>query len=285
MSAGVDGAYARCEEITRIEARNFAYGIRLLPTEKRQAMSALYAFARRIDDIGDGTAAASEKLDALAAVRRDIEAVATGEVPGGDDVLVALADARRRFPIPLEALGELVTGCEMDARQSCYETIDDLVVYCRCVAGSIGRLSLGVFGSSAPERAPQLADTLGIGLQLTNILRDLVEDREVMGRVYLPVADLERFGVGPDARGQRDALAALIRFEAGRARAYYAEGFGLLALLDHRSRACVAAMAGIYARLLARIERDPLAVFDGRVSLPSWEKAWVAVRSLAGMGV
>ncbi|HUZ20769.1 MAG TPA: presqualene diphosphate synthase HpnD [Acidimicrobiales bacterium] len=280
-----DAAYERCEEITGSEARNFAYGIRLLPPPKRQAMSALYAFARRVDDIGDGAAPADEKLASLAGVRRDLAALAAGEHPEDDPVLVALADALARYPMPLEALGELVTGCEMDCRQQRYERFADLAVYCRCVAGSVGRLSLAVFGSDRPELAPSLADTLGIALQITNILRDVVEDRQVMGRVYLPLEDLRRFGCEEDASGPQDRLAELVRFEAGRAKERYAEGLGLLDLLDHRSRACVAAMAGIYRRLLARIEREPLVVLDRRVSLPAWEKAWVAARSLAGAGV
>jgi len=281
--ASVAGAYARCEEITRSEAKNFAYGIRLLPAPKRQAMSALYAFARRVDDIGDGPGSTVEKIAALSGVRAQVASLGT-VAHEGDDVLVALADASRRYPIPVDALLEVVTGCEMDCRQQRYETFDDLVVYCRCVAGSIGRLSLAVFGSTDDAVAAGLADTLGIGLQVTNILRDIVEDRDVMGRVYLPAQDLDRFGCADDASGPLDALVDLVRFEAGRAKQRYAEGLHLLDLLDHRSRACVAAMAGIYRRLLGRIERDPLAVLDHRVSLPAWEKAWVAARSLAGAG-
>jgi phytoene synthase len=278
-------AYGRCEEITRHEARNFAYGIRLLPPEKRRAMSALYAFARRVDDIGDGPGDPSDKLVALAAVRADIALTASGRPPAADPVLVALGDALRRYPIPADGLYELVTGCEMDCREGGFATYTDLVIYCRCVAGSIGRLSLGVFGTADVAVASQLADTLGIALQLTNILRDIVEDREVMGRVYLPAEDLTTFGCAPDASGPPSALVELVRFEAARARAAYRDGLGLLDLLDRRSRACVAAMAGIYSRLLDRIEADPLAVLDHRVSLPAWEKAWVAARSLAGAGV
>jgi len=290
----LDAAYAVCEEITRREAKNVAYGIRLLPEPKRRAMSALYAFARRVDDVGDGAAPAAEKLVGLGELRAQVEALGHPELghsglgvaeSAHDPVLFALRDATQRYPIPLDALDELITGCEMDCRLERYVTFEDLAVYCRCVAGTIGRLSLGVFGSTDPDRATVLADTLGIGLQVTNILRDIVEDRDVMGRVYLPEEDLERFGVAPDAGGPLDALADLVRFEAGRAKERYDIGLGLLDLLDRRSRACVAAMAGIYGRLLARIERDPLAVLDHRVSVPAWEKSWVAARSLAGAGV
>ncbi len=282
--ASVAAAYERCAEITTHEARNFSYGIRLLPDEKRQAMSALYAFARRVDDVGDGVLPAAAKLEALESLRVAVRAAAGGQPSGDDPVLVALADALARFPIPPSALEELVSGCEMDCRQQRYETYDELSVYCRRVAGTIGRCSLGVFGSTEPDIAPALADTLGIALQMTNILRDLVEDRDVMGRVYLPREDLERFGCSPEMRGTPEARCELVRFEAARAEAAYGEGLQLLDLLDRRSRACVAAMAGIYHRLLRRIEADPLAVFSSRVSLPSAEKAWVAARSLAGVG-
>jgi phytoene synthase len=120
-----------------------------------------------------------------------------------------------------------------------------------------------------------------VALQITNILRDIVEDRETMGRVYLPAEDRTRFGVDDDLRGPEDALAALIRFEAGRARTWYTEGLQLLPLLDWRSRACTAAMSGIYRRLLDRIESDPLCVTRGRISLNGAEKARVAARALA----
>ncbi len=275
-------AYARCAEITNEQARNFSYGIRLLPAEKRQAMSALYAFARRVDDVGDGALPAAAKLDGLAALRTAVHEAVAGEVRD-DPVLFALGDAMRRFAVSESVLGELITGCEMDCRQQRYRTFEELVEYCRCVAGSIGRCSLAIFGSSSPETAPELADRLGVALQVTNILRDIVEDRDVMGRVYLPSDDLTRFGCGPDVRGDRQALADVVRFEAARAEAAYAEGFRLLPLLDRRSRACVGAMAGIYHRLLLRIKADPLAPFGTRVSLPAWEKSWVAARSLAGV--
>ena len=280
----LQSAYARCEEITRNEARNFSYGIRLLPTPKRQAMSALYAYARRVDDIGDGPGSSIDKLAMLSTVRNEVEATAAGNPPAGDAVFAALGDAMGRYPIDTGVLLEVVSGCEMDCERQRWERYEDLVTYCSFVAGSIGRLSLSIFGTDDPVRGARLANTLGLGMQLTNILRDVIEDREVMGRVYLPVEDLERFGCDLDAGGPSDALVELVRFEAARASAAYDEGLDLLELLDRRSRACVAAMAGIYRRLLGRIESSPAAVFDHRVGLPGWEKAWVAARSLAGAG-
>jgi phytoene synthase len=277
----LDEAYRRCEEITTTEARNFSYGIKLLPPAKRQAMSALYALARRIDDIGDGDGPVPDKLAALAAARKDVAAVAGDRPYDSDDpVLVAIADVSHRFGVPLSAFDDLIDGCEMDVHGQRYQTFDELVGYCRRVAGSIGQLSLGVYGTADPERARPLADDLGVALQITNILRDIVEDREQMGRVYLPDEDRERFGVTADLTGDLDALTALVSFEAARAEEWYARGLPLLPMLDWRSRACTAAMAGIYRRLLIRIQRDPAAVLRGRLSLPPREKAAVAVRAL-----
>jgi phytoene synthase len=156
-----------------------------------------------------------------------------------------------------------------------------LVGYCRRVAGSIGRLSLAVFGSTDPVRAAPFADDLGVALQLTNIVRDVLEDRG-NGRVYLPADDAVAVGCEADLSGPTSALADLVAFECVRAQEWFDQGLGLLDLLDARSRACVSAMAGIYHRLLVRIARDPLAVTRGRVSLPTWEKAFVALSSLAG---
>jgi phytoene synthase len=283
-------AYRECERITREQARNFAWGIRLLPAPKRAALSAVYAVARRIDDIGDGTLPSQEKLSQLAAAR----AAATAPHEHADDpVYLALDDAARHFPIPLDAFGDLVDGCEMDVRGRHYESIDDLVEYCRCVAGSIGRLSLGVFdpplGADERRRAAELADALGVGLQLTNILRDVRED---LGndRVYLPAADLRLFGCelkalpDGDLDPQGGALAEVIRFEAARAQGWYDRGFELLPLLDRRSGACCAAMAGIYRALLARIAATPDVVRVGRESLPARQKLRVAMLSLASGG-
>jgi 15-cis-phytoene synthase len=319
----VHAAYRHCEEITWSQARNFSYGIRLLPPAKRQALAAVYAFARRIDDLGDGDLPKPAKLAALAGARAGMTALGTpaaapsrnggpsrgngsgpGENgpagttgPGGDLVLVALADAAARFDIPLAAFGELIDGCEADVRGTTYRTFDDLLHYCRCVAGSIGRLSLGVFGTDDVATAAPLADALGVALQLTNILRDIREDY-LGGRVYLPAEDFERFGCsledgplerGPGGPAQRgpgddangDKLAALVEFEAQRASAWYTKGLALMPLLDWRSAASAGAMAGIYFRLLERIAATPRAVLERRMSLSTREKALVAAQSLA----
>jgi phytoene synthase len=274
----VTAAYDECEVITRREAKNFSYGIRLLRPPERRALSAVYALARRIDDIGDGDWSVEDKLSGLSRVRKDVDSPTDTD----DPVLVAMADAANRYRLPMHAFGELIDGCEMDVHGTNYETIDDLVGYCRRVAGTVGRLSLAVFGSYEREGAVALADDLGVALQLTNILRDVVEDR-ANGRVYLPAADAAAIGCPSDLSGPPEPIAALVAFECTRARSWFARGLELLPLLDRRSRACVGAMSGIYRRLLDRIEADPLAVTAGRVSLSGREKAVVAARALAGM--
>jgi 15-cis-phytoene synthase len=298
-TADVGAAYRRCETITRQQAKNFAYGIALLPGDKRRALSAVYALARRIDDIGDGTLPTAQKLAELGATRAAVAALAGGTAADaaatGDPVLIALHDAASRFAIPLAAFGELIEGCEADVRGDQYDTFDQLEHYCRCVAGSIGRLSLGVFGSRDPHAAESLADSLGIGLQLTNILRDVREDL-CNGRVYLPAEDLTRFGcvlIPPEqaldaaasGEGTIDGpMADLIRFEADRARRWYAVGLQLLPLLDRRSAACTGAMAGIYRRLLEHIAARPQDALTARMSLPGREKAMIAAAALTGIG-
>ena len=232
---------------------SFYYGIRLLPRDRRQALVDVYALARRIDDIADGDLPDDEKLKLL-------------------------AEERARLPAG-SPFHDLVDGAEMDVRGATYETFDDLLVYARRVGGSIGRLSLGVFGTSDPEVAGPLADDLGVALQLTNVLRDVREDL-ARGRVYIPREDLDRFGVTLEPRS--GPVAELVRFEAARAREWFARGLGVLAYLDRPSATSVAAMAGMYRRLLGRIEREPESVLQRRVSLPAWEKGWVAARSLIG---
>ncbi len=342
-------AYRHCELVTRATAANFYYGIRLLPATRRAAMCAVYAFARRIDDIGDGPLPTAQKLLRLDEQTRALASLdhrsgpagrqagepaepsaATGTAappqnsagPSDDPVLTALADATRRFSIPPDALPALIAGVRMDVEGTRYETFDELVLYCRRVAGAIGRACLAIFALRTPrqardERAWQLADDLGVALQLTNILRDVREDAE-LGRCYLPFQQLRRFGViavGQEAHapaliaalargdgkataasvpgegaalpapplpvaGDIDQLYPLIRAESARARAWFARGIELTALLDRRSAACVLAMAGIYHTLLERIDADPGRALRARVRLTGREKALVAVRSL-----
>jgi phytoene synthase len=271
-------AYEHCESLTRTAAANFYYGIRLLPREKRGAMCAVYAFARRVDDIGDGRIESREKLELLDSAALALDELSSASI---DPVIVALADAQPRFSLPVDALEDLIAGVRMDVAGASYERFDDLLVYCRRVAGSIGRLCVAIFGAREYERAARLADDLGVAMQLTNILRDLQEDAG-NGRVYVPREDLVRYHLSTDGRfvGEDGQLDAFTRFQVRRAGEWFDQGMELVGLLDKRSAACVLAMTGIYRRVLARIARDPELARASRVSLPAWEKAWVATRSL-----
>ncbi len=310
-------AYRYCQAITRRRAANFYYGIRLLPADRRRGMCAVYAFARRVDDIGDGTLDPQEKLrrlDAQAQTLSELELGDTGASAQADPVMLALGDTYRRFWLPLGALDELIEGVRMDVNGVVYERFENLVLYCRRVAGAIGRVCLPVFGavdqsSTTGPEAEALADDLGVAMQLTNILRDVREDAE-NGRAYLPAEDLRRFGLmaGEDVRGAPAALLALARgvgtsgaagadrervaslhaligFEVDRAHEWFHRGMQLATLLDRRSAACLQAMAGIYRRLLNRIQAQPERALNERMSLPVAEKAWVATRSMLGGSV
>jgi phytoene synthase len=269
-------AYRSCEAVTREQAGNFYYGIRLLPPPKRRAMCAVYAFARQVDDIGDGERSAEEKLALLADARAHLAS------ENGSPMRLALCDAEQRFALPRDALEDLIAGVEMDVRGVRYATFDELVLYCRRVAGSIGRLCVAIFGASDMAAAAPLAEDLGVAMQLTNILRDVREDLD-RGRVYLPAEDRSRFDCDDLERAADEQFARLVAFEVQRARDWFERGLGLLDLLDARSAACVGAMTGIYRRILDRIDEAPEVVRDHGLSLAVWEKTWVALRSLAGV--
>ena len=286
----VAAALRHCAAVTRSEAANFYYGIRLLPRAKFDALCAIYAFARAVDDIGDGPLTPAEKIVQLGRARASVEQL---ETRSEDPVIAALASVERNFPIPRDAFLDLIDGVQMDLAGTRYETFDELVVYCRRVAGAIGRLCLSVFGSG--ERgAFALADDLGVALQLTNILRDVREDA-LNGRVYLPAEDLRRFrwpGVdGGDAQAiaavapsDPGPLAALVHFEAARNREWFERGNRLVGMLDRRSGACVLAMSRIYSGVLERIDARPERILEERVSLSPAAKTAVALRSLLWRG-
>jgi len=258
-------AYAEVERITRRRARNFAYGIMVLPREKRRAIAAIYAFARRVDDIADGDLPLEEKraqLEALDAVLED--------GPGDDAMSVALADACVRFPIPVSALHALVAGGLQDLEQTRYTSFEELREYCTKVAGAVGVACVAVYGSDDIRRA----ETLGTALQLINIIRDVREDWE-LGRVYLPRDELASFGVSEDdiaAGVATSAWRALMAFQAERARSYLQDGLGLVRTLDTRSALCVSTFAGLYRATLERIEARGFDVFSGPPHLSALTK-------------
>jgi 15-cis-phytoene synthase len=249
-------AYAEVERLTRRRARNFAYGIMVLPRPKRRAIAAIYAFARLVDDLADGDLPGEEKRQRLEELHSQLD-----RSDGNTAMWIALGDARTRYPIPASALHQLVEGGLQDLRQTRYGTFDELLGYCRRVAGAVGIACTAVYGADQPQRA----ETLGIALQLINIMRDVREDWQ-LGRVYLPQDELASFRVAEsdiEAGRCTPAWQALMAYQAARARAYLDEGLTLLAFLDTRSAACVATFAGLYRATLERIEASGFDVFDG----------------------
>ncbi len=264
----VEDAYAEVVRITRREARNFAWGIAVLPRPKRLAVAALYAFARRVDDIADdGSLPVEERRRGLDACRVAVEALPAA--PADDPVLVALADTTSRYPVPRTALLDLVAGGLMDADRSRYASWEELREYCRCVAGAVGLACTAVYGPSDPAAAEPCAESLGLSLQQINIMRDVAEDWR-LGRVYLPQDELQRFGVSePDIAAGRVSPAwhGLMEQQAVRAESLMRDGLGLLPLLDRRSALCVRAFAGIYRGLLVQMRGRGYDVFSRRPHL------------------
>ena len=275
MTVDVEGAYAEARRISRASGSSFYAGMRLLPQPRRDALFAVYALARRIDDIADGELSQGDKLARLASLRDALESLDRQS----DPVLVAVADAARRFPIPLAAFGDLIDGAEADVVGTRYEEFPELEHYCRCVAGSIGRLCLGVFETSDRTAAEPLADDLGVALQLANILRDVAEDLR-RGRTYLPAADLRRFGCRVEGGTLTGDAELLLAFEAERGLAWLRRGLALLPLLNGSSARSVLAMTAAYEKLLERIASEPALALQARVSLPPWQKRAVVARSL-----
>jgi len=266
-------AYAEVERLTRRRARNFAYGIMVLPREKRRAIAAIYAFARRVDDIADGELPADQKRAQL----EDLHVSLQGP-PADDAMSIALADACTRFPIPETALHALVDGGLQDLEQTRYADFEELRGYCARVAGAVGVACVAVYGSDDVERA----ETLGIALQLINIMRDVREDWE-LGRVYLPQDELASFGVSEQeiaSYSATDRWRALMTFQAERARAYLQDGLGLLRTLDGRSSLCVSTFAGLYRATLERIEEGGFDVFAGPPQLSALTKLRIVGQGL-----
>ncbi len=277
-------SYVACQRIARSAGSNFYYAFFLLPRAKRDALCALYAFMRLVDDVTDapGEDNAGGRRHNLAHWRAALGAALAGDTRA-HAIWPAFADTVERFGIPPRYFHDLISGAEMDLTVHSYATFDRLREYCYRVAGTVGLTCLYVFGFRDP-RAPELAEKLGMAFQLTNILRDVPGDLE-MGRLYLPQEDLERFGCRREsvAAGRvTPALSELLRFQAGRAWEFYREGAQLLALVDRDSRAALWALVRIYSTLLRRIEQRGYDVFSSRVRLSTGEKAQIFLRARLG---
>jgi 15-cis-phytoene synthase len=273
-----------CREMARREAKNFYWGFISLPYEQRVAIYALYDFARQIDDETDGVSDDRSVISArLQAHRARIRLAVAGEFD--DQVMHVLSRAIERYEIPEEELMMLIDGVECDLTTKRYATWDELRGYCTLVASVVGRMCVRIFGFSDPV-ALDRADDLGRALQLTNILRDVREDAG-LGRIYLPQEDLQRFGVSEatiENGRPNEQWNALVAFETRRARELFESGYRVLDYIPHRSAVCVQTMAGIYERILEKIERDPELPLRERARLTRTEKLKVMIGSWLRVG-
>lgn len=283
MSRELEAGYAACEVETRRVALNFGLGIRLLPAPRRKALSAVYWFSHRADEAVDGLGPPARRRDRLDAIRDALEASLAGDPP--DARWAAVADAARRYRVPPRLFHELLDGVARDLAPVRYPDWESLRTYCHGVAGVVGLIGLRIFGGEG-EAAERSAVELGYALQLTNILRDVREDA-LAGRWYLPEDECARFGVSPAAVAAGRAepgFEALVGHQAERARRLFGAADEIVRRLPRSTRACPAALAGVYRGLLDRIAVDPGAPLRGRVSLSSTEKVargfGAALRSL-----
>jgi phytoene synthase len=264
-------SYAFCRNIARTRARNFYYSFLLLSREQRDAMCAIYAFMRYCDDISEGEGAS---LEAIERWRRDLDCALQGRY-GENALWPAFQDTVERYNIPREYFYEMIAGVSSDLQPKQLQSFDELYRYCYQVASVVGLTIIHIFGFESPD-ALALAEKCGIAFQLTNILRDVREDRE-NGRIYIPEEDIRRFGA--DLAKHDERFVRLMSFEAQRARAYYDESRPLIALVDPRSRASLWALIEIYRRLLGRIERSNFDVLEKRIRVPTWEKLSILARA------
>lgn len=284
----IDASARYCQELTRREAKNFYWGFIALPKSQRIAIYALYSFAREVDDAVDLAGSAftpngtesDPRIEMLQLHRERLRRCFVGDV--NDPIMHVLSRAVERYGIPHDELEALVRGVEMDLSVTRYETWEDFRRYSSLVASAVGRMCVRVFGFSDPA-ALELADELGVAMQLANMLRDVREDYG-RDRIYLPQEDLQRHQVSEEMLANGNAgpeWESLVRFEIERARACFATGLRVTDFVPRRAAACVHTMAGIYQAILDRIELDPFVPLQERISLNSRSKLAVMAKSWA----
>jgi phytoene synthase len=288
-------AYSVCSGIARNSARNFYYAFLVLPHAKRKALCAVYAFMRKCDDLSDDASLPlRERRARLEAWLDSLHRAQAGHATD-DPILLALTDAQRRYQIPAEFLDQLAFGTLMDVPETPesepqqtgqmegpvvqYRTFKDLYLYCYHVASVVGLVCIKIFGYR-DATAEHLAERCGIAFQLTNIIRDVKEDA-AMGRVYVPLEDLQKFELAPsDLQSSPDKarLRSLLAMEADRARDFYKSGHELLPLVNEDSEPALWVLVTIYQRLLEKIAQRQYDVYSGKIRLTAFEKVSVLAK-------
>jgi 15-cis-phytoene synthase len=270
-------SYKVCRQVTRERAKNFYYGIKLLPQEKRDSLCAVYAFFRQSDDLSDDERI-TNKAERLS---RWKNLVHPSHNPNENPLLPAFYDSVEKYSIPTRYFEELIDGTTSDLSVTRYQTFDELYQYCYKVASTVGLVCLHIFGFDGSAQALQQAEARGIGFQLTNILRDVKEDGE-RGRIYLPLEDFERFQISEEqflqGKGSPE-MKRFLDFQIERAKGFYLQSENLAQRVDPESRASLQAMTHIYRAVLGKVEELGLGVFQQRASLSKIEKLALAGRT------
>ena len=269
--------------LTRKSRSNFYFAFLALPRPRREALYAVYAFCRTVDDVADLGSDPAAQRAGLARWREDVARCFTPGATPAHPIARQLQAAVAAYPIPRAALEAIIDGCEMDLERVRYETFEDLEPYCYRVASAVGLCCIEIFGATDP-RAREYAVHLGKALQLTNIMRDVGADARI-GRVYLPQRDLKDFGVAEDdlvAGRYGEAFVRLMARQAARARGFYAAARAAYPAVDARALVPAEIMGRIYHALLEEIEARRFAVFGERITVPARRKVAIALRCWAG---
>ena len=280
-SPTVEDSYRYCRGVARNRAKNFYYSFLLLDKQQRDSMCAIYAYMRYCDDLSDDPANTDKEAlrQSIALWRMDLNHALKGEAPG-HILWPAFHDTVQRYDIPHRFFHEMIDGILSDLEPRQVETFDELYRYCYQVASVVGLTIIHIFGFSS-IRALLLAEKCGVAFQLTNILRDVREDAE-LGRIYLPKADLERFGVTPEqlrTGTENEEFRGLMNFQAQRARDYFSESAPLLAMTAKKSRRSLWALREIYLNLLARLQQSNFSVLSRRINVPTHVKVGLLLQA------
>ncbi|EGV35584.1 presqualene diphosphate synthase HpnD [Neisseria weaveri] len=258
---------------------SFLAGFRFLPQAKQDAVTVLYAFCRELDDVVDECSEAAVAQTTLNWWRMDLQKVFGEEMPE-HPVCQALKSVAADYALPKEELDDIINGMQMDLEKARYGRFEELLRYCYCVAGVVGRLIARILGFRRPETLVY-AEKMGLALQLTNIIRDVGEDAR-KGRIYLPTEELERFNVPARVimQGEPNAeFAQLMAFQIARAKQAYAEALALLPAEDKKTQKVGLIMAGIYYALLKEIEADGAGnVLKYKIAIPTPRKKRIALK-------
>ena len=277
MEAYLKDSYKICAEITKSQAKNFYYAFVTLPTHKRMAIYAVYAFCRYCDDISDDKAT-ENRSEQFVSLKKELKLSIDGKLPN-NPIMPALIDTINKFKIPISYFYELINGVEMDLTKSRFLNFKELKDYCYKVASIVGLISINIFGYK-DSKASQYAIDLGIAMQLTNIMRDLNEDSE-RDRIYIPQDEMNQYGYKETDMlngHMNDNFKQLMHFQVERARCYFDSGFNLLEFLHKDARGCTAILHNLYSRILDKIEEKEYDVFSNRISLTSIEKTTIMTK-------